>query len=92
MKKGIKCKGANINKEPRRLLFEVLKMAATYSPALPAFYLSVKKINVGTKRRPQDVRFTELLSGGMKKNRSVVKKINVNQEGIVCLKSKTKGI
>ena len=38
------------------------------------------------------LRFTELLIGGMKKNRSIVKKINVNKEEIVCLKSKTKGI
>ena len=41
-----------------------------------ACLLSVRlKKNVGTKRRPQDVRFTELLIGGKKKNRSVVKKI-----------------
>ena len=29
--------------------------------------LSVRQKNVGTKRRPQDVRFTELLIGGKKK-------------------------
>ena len=48
----------------------------TYSPFffLPAFICPSKK-NVGTKRRPQDVRFTELLIGGKKKNRSVVRKI-----------------
>ena len=33
----------DINKEPRRLLFEVLKMAATYSPtnAVPSALLSL---------------------------------------------------
>ena len=41
---------------------------APYSPFFffACLYLSVKK-NVGTKRRPQDVRFTELLIGGKEK-------------------------
>ena len=44
------------------------------------------------RSKDKAVRFTELLIWGKKKNRSVVKKINVNKEEIVCLKSKTKGI
>ena len=50
--------------------------ATGYLLTRAACLLSVRlKKNVGTKRRPQDVRFTELLIGGKKKNRSVVKKI-----------------
>ena len=52
---------------PRALCLCRYAPPATYSHALPAFYLSVKK-NVGTKRRPQDVRFTELLIGGKKES------------------------
>ena len=58
---------------PRALCLCRYAPPATYSPALPAFYLSVLK-NVGTKRRPQDVRFTELLIGGKKKSFGCKKK------------------
>jgi hypothetical protein len=52
--------------------------ATGYLLTRAACLLSVRlKKNVGTKRRPQDVRFTELLIGGKKKNRSVVKKYNI---------------
>ena len=57
-------------KEPLRRISEVLKVAATYSPTLPAFYLSVKKINVGTKRQPQDVRFTEIIVRGANRDKN----------------------
>ena len=57
----------------------------TYSPFFffACLYLSVKK-NVGTKRRPQDVRFTELLIGGKEKNRSVVKKM-LKEKNMLCV-------
>ena len=60
---------------PEGSLFVSLR-ATGYLLTRAACLLSVRlKKNVGTKRRPQDVRFTELLIGGKKKNRSVVKKI-----------------
>ncbi len=42
-------------------------MAATYSPTLPAFYLSVKKKKI-LRSKDKAVRFTELLIGGKKKS------------------------
>ena len=53
---------------PRALCLCRYAPPAPYSPFFffACLYLSVRK-NVGTKRRPQDVRFTELLIGGKKK-------------------------
>ena len=53
---------------PRALCLCRYAPPAPYSPFFffACLYLSVKK-NVGTKRRQQDVRFTELLIGGKKK-------------------------
>ena len=51
------------------MLLEALKVAATYSPTLPAFYLSVKKKKI-LRSKDTDVRFTELLIGGGEKEKN----------------------
>ena len=78
---------------PRALCLCRYAPPAPYSPFFffACLYLSVKK-NVGTKRRPQDVRFTELLIGGKKKSFGCKKKyhhIERKEYAICCISRKS---